>query len=123
MLTRTDAERLAAMGNALRPDWPVASLLTYLTKHKDRAYRDVAVALAWVAAEAQTKTPARLDEQSGPWWKATKADGQTPTVHVRPPCADHPQHKSLRCPECAARVGDAAAGVAAVRAAIKEARR
>ena len=54
-LTKTEAERLAAAANALRPDWPVSSLLTYLSKHKARAYRDVAVALAWIATDPQTK--------------------------------------------------------------------
>lgn len=121
MLTKTEAERLAAMGNALRPDWPIASLLTYLTKHKSRAYRDVAVALAWIATDATTKTPARLDE-NGPWWKATQADSPTVTVHVRPACPDHPRNQSLGCPECAAQVGDADAGLAAVRAAIRRTR-
>jgi hypothetical protein len=85
------------------------------------AYRDVAVALAWIATDATTKTPARLDE-NGPWWKATMADSPTVTVHVRPACPDHPRHQSLGCPECAAQVGDADSGLAAVRAAIRRTR-
>lgn len=121
MLTKTEAERLAAAAHALRPDWPVSSLLTYLSRHKASAYRDVAVALAWIATDAQTKTPARLDE-AGPWWKATQADSPTTTVHVRPRCVDHPTQDALACPECASGVGDAAAGVAACRAALRGAR-
>jgi hypothetical protein len=71
--------------------------------------------------DATTKTPARLDE-NGPWWKATMADSPTVTVHVRPACPDHPRHQSLGCPECAAQVGDADSGLAAVRAAIRRTR-
>lgn len=122
MLTKTEAERLAAAANALRPDWPVSSLLTYLSKHKARAYRDVAVALAWIATDPQTKTPARLDEQ-GPWWKATQADSPTAAVHVRPRCPDHPTRDALGCPDCTSSRGDAAAGVAACRAALRGVRR
>jgi hypothetical protein len=71
--------RLAAMAHALRPDWPSKSLLTYLhAHHAGRPYRDLAVALTWVAADSATKTPARLDE-NGPWWQAAAANAEPPT--------------------------------------------
>jgi hypothetical protein len=57
MLTKTEAERLAAAAHALRPDWPVSSLLTYLSRHKASAYRDVAVALAWIATRRADQDP------------------------------------------------------------------
>ena len=69
MIDKHAAERLAAAGNALRPDWPVKSIMTALLDHRDRAYRDVAVALAYIATDPDTRTPARLKE-SGPWWSA-----------------------------------------------------
>ncbi|KRC37503.1 hypothetical protein [Oerskovia sp. Root22] len=70
MLTRTEVERLAAAANALRPDWPLRSLCTFLERdHAHRAYRDVAVALAWVATDPKTQTPKRMNEL-GPWWQA-----------------------------------------------------
>jgi len=99
MPTDNQIERLAAMTNAIRPEWPVRSLVTLLTKHAARPYRDLAVALAWIATDAQTKTPARLAE-AGPWWTATSmTEGQGPT-QSRMRCADHPEQKAGACPEC-----------------------
>lgn len=72
-MTPTELARLAAMGNLLRPEWPTTSLATYLRRHAHRPYRDVAVALAWVAADPDTKTPARMDGP-GPWWAKAEAD-------------------------------------------------
>lgn len=75
-LSRTEIERLAAAAHALRPDWPTRSLCTWLqTDHAGAAYRDVALALAWVACDPATQTPKRMNE-SGPWWAATTAGGE-----------------------------------------------
>lgn len=72
-----ETDRIAAAMHQLRPDWPVASIRTLIRKHlADRPRRDVAVALAWIACETGTATPARVLE-AGPWWKAASADGQT----------------------------------------------
>lgn len=68
-----EIERIAAATNALRPDWPLESLRTFIaTKLGTRARRDVAVALAYVACEAETQTPARV-LGPGPWWKVGDA--------------------------------------------------
>lgn len=77
----TEIARIAAAGNALRPDWPVASLVTLLNRPAlvNRPRRDVAVALAWIAAESDTKTPARI-LGPGPWWRAVVAEDQ-PSGH------------------------------------------
>jgi hypothetical protein len=79
-----EAQRIAAAINQLRPDWPVASLVTLLARpgltHRHR--RDVAVALAWVACDADTRTPARVLED-GPWWTAVAE-----RVGYRPPPFD-----------------------------------
>lgn len=70
-----EIDRIAASMHQLRPDWPVASLRTLITnKLGDRPRRDVAVALAWVACEPTTTTPARVLE-TGPWWKAAGVEG------------------------------------------------
>lgn len=107
MPTPNELERLASAANAMRPDWPTRSVLTVLTRdHASRPYRDLAVALAWVAADPHTKTPARLSE-SGPWWAATEGGEPTrlPPRHI--PC-DEPGHTGtdLRCPECRASTSD-----------------
>lgn len=68
--------RIAAAINQLRPDWPAASLRSLLDRPaiSNRPRRDVAVALAWIACETTTQTPARVLE-SGPWWKAAHIEG------------------------------------------------
>src|ERR1035437_6134649 len=102
MPTENQLERLAAMANAIRPEWPVKSLITLLARdHATRPYRDLAVALAWIATDAQTKTPARLAE-AGPWWTATSmTEGRGPGQTVMQ-CAVHGEHHAGHCVECVA---------------------
>jgi hypothetical protein len=77
MASPTEIARLAAMANMLRPDWPAPSIQTWLAAtHTTRPYRDLAVALAWVAADPASRTPKRMDE-AGPWWAATAGDDHT----------------------------------------------
>lgn len=100
MPSETEIERLAAMANQLRPEWPVRSLVTHLTNHHaGRAYRDLAVALAYVATDSATVTPARLKE-SGPWWRTTEEQARTP-VGRRIPCPFHDDQPASRCKSCA----------------------
>lgn len=99
MATITELEHLAAMANALRPDWPIRSLLTHLTaNHGTRSYRDLAIALAWIATDPDTQTPARLLEQ-GPWWTLTRpVDGSRggPRHRLCPRCRD-PHDPAVPC--------------------------
>jgi len=99
MLSQVEAHRLAASINQLRPDWPLASLSTWIRKHlPERAYRDAAVALTWVACDPETTSPGRVLE-AGPWWRAVTADkGTTSTVTTR--CPEHPAHAAWNCPDC-----------------------
>jgi hypothetical protein len=70
-----EAQRIAAAMHAARPDWPAASVLTLIRKKLiDRPRRDVFVALAWVASEPASHTPARVLE-AGPWWRAVAIEG------------------------------------------------
>jgi hypothetical protein len=72
-----EAQRIAAAMHAARPDWPASSLLTLIRKKLiDRPRRDVFVALAWVASEPNSATPARVLE-AGPWWRAAGIEGGT----------------------------------------------
>lgn len=103
-MNENEVQRIAAMGNALRPDWPIGSLVTLLSKPEivNRTRRDVAVALAWVACESTTKTPARVLE-AGPWWLATNADGQrSGRSSMNQPCPFHAD-QILPCPRCKAK--------------------
>ena len=100
MLDNNEIQRLAAMGSALRPDWPARSLRTWLEKNlADRAFGDIAVALAWVATRTKTDTP-RLLLEAGPWWKACQVDGTTAPRNYRVPCTEHPG-ETLPCGRCA----------------------
>lgn len=95
MLDDNDVHRLAAMAFALRPDWPLRSCTTFIGENlTGRAFRDVAVALAYIATEPNTATPKRVLE-AGPWWRATQAQGNT----MRPP------HRDEACATCG-RAGD-----------------
>jgi len=95
-----DLQRLAAMAAALRPDWPISSLATHLLNHHaHRTYRDVAVALAWIATDPATNTPARLTE-AGPWWDATHPAKSARPVTKAHRCIDHPHQLASHCQNC-----------------------
>jgi hypothetical protein len=99
MPSDTEIQRLAASTNQLRPEWPTRSLVTYLTNnHAARAYRDLAVALAYLATDPTTLTPARLGE-AGPWWRATEEQTRTP-VGRRVACPFHDDQPASRCTKC-----------------------
>lgn len=72
-----EAQRIAEAAHAMRPDWPTASVLTLIRKNLiDKPRRDVAVALAWVACESGTASPARVLE-TGPWWRAAGVENSS----------------------------------------------
>ena len=125
MISRDETERLAAMANALRPDWPLKSLTTFIVNELTRrTYREVAIALAWLATDPATDTPKRMLE-AGPWWNASRAQAATVSVVVTR-CGEHPEHPAARCPACEeANRGevDHQAGVAAVRESLAKAPR
>ena len=78
MLTRIEGERLAQSINAIRPDWPVPSLLTLIGKRKERALMDLALELMYVALDPDTKSPARIDSD-GPWKRLNHSAKSGPT--------------------------------------------
>lgn len=88
-MNQTEVERLAAAVAELRTDWPVGSLRTFIARDlSHRAYRDVAVAFAWIATDPDTQTPKRVLE-AGPWWAATQAttgDRHPATVRYSDAC-------------------------------------
>lgn len=101
MLTDNQVDRLASAANIHRPDWPVRSLVTLIQAQRQRTYRDVAVALAWIACDPQTKTPGRLAE-SGPWWTAANIEASEGFERYRMRCSEHPAEKAGQCRACAA---------------------
>jgi hypothetical protein len=127
MATPPELARIAATIATYRPDWPEASLRTLLTSRPELARRpaaDLFVALAVIAADVTTRSPARLIE-AGPWWLAAAAGngdrGATPTP-TAPECPEHPGVRLHGvCPDCAAEADrvDHAARAAEVRASMR----
>ena len=87
-MIQSEIDRLAASVNALRPDWPANSLRTFIANNlADRAYRDAALAFAWIATDADTRTPARILE-AGPWWTTTRPASTPGPGSYEPNCAN-----------------------------------
>lgn len=85
MASDAELQRIAGAANKLRPEWSAKSVLTILrTHHPDRSFADLAVAVAVLAVDPATQTPARLSEH-GPWWVATRLNvGRSETPNVGP---------------------------------------
>jgi hypothetical protein len=99
MASKTELERIAQMAGALRPDWNPRSVLTLLVnEHAHRAYRDLAVAMAYIATDPATHTPKRLSE-AGPWW-ATSKDAPEPIHYTRCPQPGHTSYPAHNCGAC-----------------------
>ena len=89
MLTRDEAMCCAHAAIALRPDWTVDQVLNVLRddRVRPRQFRHVAVALAWIAADEDTKSPGRLFAH-GDWWEAARpkrAEVSAPTFRPYDP--------------------------------------
>lgn len=81
MTTTTDqAQKLAAMGNTLRPDWKPGALLTFITQElRARTFREIAIAFAYIGTDPDIRTPGVLREP-GPWWDAARPIAPTPST-------------------------------------------
>lgn len=87
-MTPLELHRLAGAIATLRPDWPAASLQTFIARHfEHRPLRDIALALVAVALDPATTTPARA-LNAGPWWQ-TAATSARPTLVND--CPRHPE--------------------------------
>lgn len=78
-MIQPEAQQVATAITMIRPDWPYASLMTLLGRHKHRTARDVMLALTWIAYDPETKTPGRIDAD-GPWWATSRLAGVEPTL-------------------------------------------
>lgn len=108
-----EVKRLAHAINELRPSWPISSLTSFISRNlSNRVYRDAAVALTWVALDADmageyiSKTPKRVLE-AGPWWRVVELTGGQTAQRFKPPkkheeCRTHPgQYPPPYCGPCA----------------------
>lgn len=105
-MNENEIERIANAIHALRPDWPAASIHSLISdRMAGHTRRDAAVALAWVACESETKTPARVLE-AGPWWQAANVEAPARSGW-KPPrkeeqCSTHPGQWAVNCGGCVA---------------------
>lgn len=58
---------LAKVVHGIREDWPLPSIHRALCQCEGRSEQDIALAAVRVAADPDTKAPARLT-MPGPWW-------------------------------------------------------
>lgn len=82
MLTKDEAEKIAAAANIYRPDWSVPQVMGVLAKNDiriRRTYHDTAHAMLAIALDPATLQPTRLLE-AGPWWNARP--NRTPVAAV-----------------------------------------
>lgn len=106
-MNANEIRRLAHAINEHRPDWPVSSLTTFITRELAKhTYRDAAVALTWVAVDQKpdgspaSETPKRVTE-GGPWWRAACIEGEQT---LTPPKRDE------QCRVCGRRLGSCICG-------------
>ena len=72
MINKTEAGRIAAAINMLRPDWPIGQLMTLIGELKHWPLRDLATALVYLALDQHadgswvSASPYRVKED-GPW--------------------------------------------------------
>ena len=67
-----DARRIAETANALRPDWPIRSLMTILADFRHLDPLDVHLAVVWIAYDSTIDSPAILRATTGPWWRLAR---------------------------------------------------
>ncbi len=100
MLSRAEAERIAASGSALRPAWSQEQILAVLADPRIRVHRtpsDTAAALARLALDPDTRQPTRMLE-AGPWWTTNPADRGPVYRKPEPDDCHHchrPQHPDI----------------------------
>ena len=98
-------DRIAAAIHALRPNWPQRSIQTLIEGDASLAakgFQDLTLALAYVATDPKTLTPARVRE-TGPWWRiGLPADGdRTQLDPRRPRCQVDTHHHHEPADNCA----------------------
>ena len=83
-MDKHDARRIAETANALRPDWPIGSLMTLLAEHRNKDALDVHLAVVWIAYDDTIESPAILRAE-GPWWKLRRSTALgAPTLEAPP---------------------------------------
>ena len=125
MMTRSQAVAVATAVQQVRPEWDHPGILAALQAAQGHGTpAEVAAAAFRLAGDLKVRTPGML-AQPGKHWRAPAEGGPTVSV-IQTRCGEHPANPAARCPECEeANRGevDHQAGVALVKAALREAPR
>lgn len=101
-MDRPQAQALAALVHALRPDWEPAGIMTALAAARDRGdVFEVAQAAIHAASVKANRTPAVIP-LAGEHWTRGRALGASGTTDVRFERCDKPGHKSFPAANCSA---------------------
>ena len=101
--SRSSAENaLAAVINAIRPDWGTPGILAAIRSHPLAPLDQIAAAAVWATTRRDQHTPHLIAEDDGEAFdrllgKLTGPPTPTPTRN----CWTHPDHTRDNCPECA----------------------
>ena len=123
MMTRAQGVAIATALQQVRPEWDHPGILAALQAAQGHGTTaEVAAAAFRLAGNLKVRTPGML-AQPGKHWRAPADGGPTVSVVVTR-CGEHPEHPAARCPLCETRGDvDHQAGVALVKAALREAPR
>ena len=102
MMRRQDADNLAHLVAAIRPDWDHAGILAALTKVRDRELPDVVHAAVRAASDSGNRTPAVI-AMVGPHWQAATQNRTPQPPRLNDRCRVHLGPAS-NCPGCRADV-------------------
>ena len=93
-MDKHDARRIAETANALRPDWPIGSLMTLLAEHRNKDPLDVHLAAVWIAYDDTIESPAilRAEGPSGSYAARQRSAPRhcPPSDHPMTPPRHHP---------------------------------
>lgn len=102
--SRTQAEHaLAALINAIRPDWDTPGILARLREHPRADLRHLTASALWATSKTHMLTPALIgsEESMGAAWD--RLTGASTAPSVIPACPYHPDVTGRGdCPKCAA---------------------
>ncbi|SDW33706.1 hypothetical protein SAMN04487912_102377 [Arthrobacter sp. cf158] len=96
MITDQQARAIAYLLHEIRPDWPVASLMSLIDKHRDvPSLGALTIAATTKAMESTCQTPGPIFHPGPHWPEAARSHLPRP-----PSCEDHIGQESTSCRSC-----------------------
>lgn len=102
MMTKDQAETVAAAVHAVRPEWDERGILTALGKARERGPAWAVAAAALIAAgRPENRTPAVIP-LAGEHWSHTVGEKRGTDGRTEPRCQEHPYELAWNCRWCRA---------------------